>query len=145
MERMRPEVRDRDEENDDMKFEQSTQPGLEKMESANANVETSRVRVRKKFVVVKKRKQKEKGNINIAMERQVDFMKNDKARVRAYCVEKKDNDGCQWKIYRGLNKKTNTYQVMTYDPEHTCARKIENKLAIKEWIVEKLIPWLRTQ
>ncbi|XP_031375609.1 uncharacterized protein LOC116190090 [Punica granatum] len=34
---------------------------------------------------------------------------------------------------------------MTYDPEHTCGRRIENKLVTREWVAEKLIPWLRTQ
>ncbi|PKI73984.1 hypothetical protein CRG98_005601 [Punica granatum] len=84
-------------------------------------------------------------NTNIAMGREVDFMKNDKARVRACCVEKKGDHGCQWKIYYILNNKTNTYQVMTYDPEYTCTRRIENKLATREWVAEKLIPRLKTQ
>ncbi|PKI38911.1 hypothetical protein CRG98_040683 [Punica granatum] len=83
--------------------------------------------------------------MNIAMGREVDFMKNDKARLRAYCVKKKGKDVYQWKIYCGLNKKTNTYQVMIYDLLHTCARRIENKLATKERDAEKLIPILRTQ
>ncbi|PKI52236.1 hypothetical protein CRG98_027411 [Punica granatum] len=84
-------------------------------------------------------------NTNIAMGREVQFMKNDKARERAYCVEKRGDHGYQRKIYCVLNKKTNTYQVMTYDPEHICGRKIENKLATREWVAEKLIPRLRTQ
>ncbi|PKI48133.1 hypothetical protein CRG98_031495 [Punica granatum] len=191
MERMGPELRDWDDEDDDMKFEQSIQPGLERMEFANANVETIQVRTRKKFVAVKKRKHKEKvqqvsknrrrsyksdhddaihaspesplanigvdieeipmedrlsdgyeseelesmegdsdegqdkfptynadgnrnmeitigmelknlevfkmavRNIDIAMGREVDFVKNDKARVMAYCVEKKGDHGCR--------------------------------------------------
>ncbi|PKI68983.1 hypothetical protein CRG98_010605 [Punica granatum] len=165
-----------------MEFEQSTQSGLEEMESANANVEASQVRTRKKSVAVMKRKQKDKEmvaddhanaihasptsplaivgddaeeipmddrlfdgyesedlesfdgdsyegqykfsmysadanqnleitigmefknlqvfkmavkNMNIAIGMEVDFMKNDKARVRAYYVEKKGEDGCQ--------------------------------------------------
>ncbi|PKI78644.1 hypothetical protein CRG98_001021 [Punica granatum] len=258
MEMMVPKVRDWDEEDDDMEFEQSTQPGLEDMQCANATVEASQVRARKKSVTVKKRKQKEKGkekvqevskhkrpsykskdkfkmtiqtdvaadhdntiptspaspasppanvgddveetpvmddrlsdgykseeleslagdsyeekdkfpmynakdnrteeitigmefenldvfkmvvkNTNIVVGKKVNFMKNDKARVRAYCVEKGGHHGCQWKTYCVLNKKTNTYQVMTYDPEHTFGRRIENKLATKEWVAEKLIP-----
>ncbi|PKI39008.1 hypothetical protein CRG98_040606 [Punica granatum] len=75
-------------------------------------------------------------NTNIAVGREVNFIKNDKARVRAYCVEKRGDHGCQWKIYCVLNKKTNTYQVMTYDFEHTCGRRIENKLATREWVTE---------
>ncbi|PKI37088.1 hypothetical protein CRG98_042522 [Punica granatum] len=177
MEKMKPEVRDENEEYDDMEFEQSTHPGLQEMESSNASVEASQVRTRKKSVAVKKRKQKEKDdhadaihaspasppatvgddaeeipmngrlsdgyesedlesldrdsderqdkfpmysadanqnleitiemkfenlkvfkmavrNMNIAMGREVDFMKNDKARVMAYCVEKKGEDDC---------------------------------------------------
>ncbi|PKI71858.1 hypothetical protein CRG98_007717 [Punica granatum] len=57
-------------------------------------------------------------NTNIAVGREVNFMKNDK---------------------------TNTYQVMTYDLEHTCGRRIENKLATREWVANKFIPRLRTQ
>ncbi|PKI62831.1 hypothetical protein CRG98_016782 [Punica granatum] len=44
-----------------MEFEQSTQPGLEEMQCANATVEASQVRTRKKSVAVKKRKHKENG------------------------------------------------------------------------------------
>ncbi|OWM75764.1 hypothetical protein CDL15_Pgr009408 [Punica granatum] len=61
MEMIGPEVRDWDEEDDDMEFEQSTQPGLEEIQCANATVEASQVRTKKKSVVVTKRKQKEKG------------------------------------------------------------------------------------
>ncbi|PKI60450.1 hypothetical protein CRG98_019104 [Punica granatum] len=60
MEMIGPEVRDWDEEDDDMEFEQSTQPGLEEIQCANATVEASQVRTKKKSVVVTKRKQKEK-------------------------------------------------------------------------------------
>ncbi|PKI51384.1 hypothetical protein CRG98_028245 [Punica granatum] len=263
MERMVPEVRDWDEEDDDMEFDPSIQPGLEEMQCANATVEARQVRTRKKSVAVKKRKQKEKGkekvqevskhkrpsykskdrfkmtiqtdvagdhddtipvspasprsppanvgddveetptmddrlsdgykseeleslagdldeendkfpmynaennrieeitvrmefenldvfkmalrNTNIVVGREVNFMKNDMAKVRAYCIEKRGDHSCQWKIYCVLNKKTNTYQVMTYDPKHTCGIRIENKLATREWVAEKLIPKLRTQ
>ncbi|PKI72744.1 hypothetical protein CRG98_006829 [Punica granatum] len=62
MEGMGPKVKDWDEEDDDMDFEQSTQPGLEEMQCVNAIVEASQVRTRKNSAVVKKRKQKEKAD-----------------------------------------------------------------------------------
>ncbi|PKI73676.1 hypothetical protein CRG98_005917 [Punica granatum] len=62
METIGPEVWDWDEEDDDMEFEQFTQPSLEEIQCVNANVEASQVRIRKKSIAVKKRKQKEKGD-----------------------------------------------------------------------------------
>ncbi|PKI49010.1 hypothetical protein CRG98_030597 [Punica granatum] len=84
MERIGPEVRHWDEEDDDMEFEQSTQPGLEEMHCANAIVKISQVRTRKKFVTVKKRKQKEKSKEKVqavSKHKRPSYKSNDKFKM----------------------------------------------------------------
>ncbi|XP_031392056.1 uncharacterized protein LOC116204115 [Punica granatum] len=78
---------------------------------------------------------------NISRGREVRFKKNESTRVRAKCVEKE----CKWVILCSLNKKNNTYQVKTFGSEHTCCRKLQNKLATREWVASKLVPRVRFQ
>ncbi|PKI31557.1 hypothetical protein CRG98_048041 [Punica granatum] len=86
--------------------------------------------------------------LNIFIGSEVDFVKNDNERVRVLCIER-DVGGkgkrCPWVILCSENKASKLFQVKTLYSKHTCARRMTNKLAIREWIAPKLILLVRIQ
>lgn len=64
---------------------------------------------------------------------QVHFIKNDKIRVRAGCMEK-----CPWKFYASKDGDSDNFVVKTYIPNHKCHRKNSNKLATSKYLAKHL-------
>ena len=52
----------------------------------------------------------------------VKFVKNDSKRCRAKC-----EDPCPWVIMCSWSKVSNSFQVKTYNAEHTCSRTMSTK------------------
>ncbi|PKI50818.1 hypothetical protein CRG98_028813 [Punica granatum] len=74
---------------------------------------------------------------NIAIGRFVRAIKNDKIRCRFVC-----EDGCEWVAYCAWTEEYGAYQMKTFNPNHTCSRKLKNKLADRNWIANKLVEML---
>lgn len=78
---------------------------------------------------------------NIHLGREVIWKKNDKIRCRAKC----GNPTCRWEIYCARSSVTNSFQIKTFNMEHTCSRQFQNRQASQGWVVHKLCQKLRTQ
>ena len=64
---------------------------------------------------------------NISRGRVFKWVKNDKLRARAKCV----GEGCQWMIFCGFNSNRKSFQIKTFNSEHTCCREFQNKRLIQ--------------
>ncbi|KAH9705390.1 SWIM-type domain-containing protein [Citrus sinensis] len=63
-------------------------------------------------------------------------IKNEKARVTARCAK----PGCTWRIHASPNWNSNSFQLKTYCPEHTCARDdVDNREASAAWIAAQYL------
>jgi len=67
------------------------------------------------------------------------YVKNDKTRVRAECLE----ENCDWLIYCSWSPETNSYQVKSFQEGHSCAMRFNNKQANCEWVAEQMVPEIR--
>ena len=68
----------------------------------------------------------------------VKWVKNDKLRARAKCT----GECCQWMIFCGFNSNRKSFQIKTFNSEHTCCR-FQNKKADTNWVIKKLVKKLR--
>lgn len=66
------------------------------------------------------------------------FVKNDKVRVLVQCVE-----GCPCYMRITKTKSRPYFQLVGFNPEHTCCRTARNRQATTSWLGRKLMPVLR--
>jgi hypothetical protein len=78
---------------------------------------------------------------NIALGRVFRWVKNDKERVRAKCRQ----EDCPWEIFCSWSKVNLSFQVKTFETEHSCCRVFKNSQAKTNWVVSKLEMKLRVQ
>ncbi|RYR75012.1 hypothetical protein Ahy_A02g009716 [Arachis hypogaea] len=60
-------------------------------------------------------------------------------------VPSSDDNECPWLIYCAWNSARGCYQIKTYEPKHTCARKFGFNMADQKWVADKLEKRLLTQ
>ncbi|KAF7821205.1 hypothetical protein G2W53_026660 [Senna tora] len=70
---------------------------------------------------------------------QVKFVKNDAKRCRAKCEKP-----CPWMIMCSWANDTQTFQVKTFNHEHTCSTTMTTQQASSKWLAVKLLPFLRS-
>ncbi|KAH9681659.1 SWIM-type domain-containing protein [Citrus sinensis] len=64
------------------------------------------------------------------------MIKNEKARATARCAKPR----CTWRIHASPNWNSNSFQLKTYCPEHTCARDdVNNREASPAWIAAQYL------
>jgi hypothetical protein len=71
--------------------------------------------------------------------RDIYWVKNDKKRARARCMD----DTCDWEIFCGWSKFTQSYQIKIYKDAHACKKSYTNQQATQSWVVRKLVNELR--
>ncbi|KAL3527811.1 hypothetical protein ACH5RR_012467 [Cinchona calisaya] len=62
-------------------------------------------------------------------------LKNEKSR----CIAKCGIEGCPWRIHASPVGDSTTFQIKTYNPQHTCVIDRKNPEATSDWIAKKLI------
>ncbi|XP_057745171.1 uncharacterized protein LOC130963039 [Arachis stenosperma] len=66
--------------------------------------------------------------------RQLQWIKNDKERVRVDCK----GEECPWVVHVSYNNSLRCFQVKTFKSEHTCARDIGSNAADQHWLSNKI-------
>lgn len=61
------------------------------------------------------------------------FIENEKHKITAKCKNE-----CEWRIHASRIMKTTTFQIKSIKGRHTCAHRIENKLANYKYIGRKI-------
>jgi hypothetical protein len=69
----------------------------------------------------------------LKMKVNIRFLKNDNQRLRAVCSWK----GCPWLLHASYNSKTDWFQIVTYNPNHSCCPVLKNKRLSTARICEK--------
>lgn len=68
------------------------------------------------------------------------FVKNDKTRVRAKCVE-----GCKWVAYCSKVQNERTFQLKTLVDEHTCSKSFKNRRLSSKWLSKHIVDDVKEQ
>jgi len=76
---------------------------------------------------------------NVLNGHHIKFVKNDKIRVRAVCREK-----CGFLAFCSKVGDRHTYQLKTYNKDHTCARVTKNKSVSSKWVAKDVIKKLHS-
>lgn len=76
---------------------------------------------------------------NIHLGREFKFIKNDKVRCRAKCADTK----CPWEVYCAWSNKIMSFQIRTFNDNHTCSRGFDIKRANSKWMAEELVRLVR--
>ncbi|XP_031378313.1 uncharacterized protein LOC116193705 [Punica granatum] len=74
----------------------------------------------------------------IALGRPVKQVKADKGRCKYTCEQ-----GCDWNIFCSWAEVHGSYQIKTFNPTHTCSRKLKNHQATSKWVADKLVEFMR--
>ncbi|KAK2978352.1 hypothetical protein RJ640_016454 [Escallonia rubra] len=73
--------------------------------------------------------------------KEIEFVKNDKCRVRAICI---GSVQCQWCILGSIMQGTTTWQVKTYFKEHDCPSVYYHRRATSKWLSKTYMDRIRS-
>lgn len=73
--------------------------------------------------------------------REMRWIKNDSIRATAECRV----ENCPWRIYCAWSKARLSFQIKSFNEEHTCSRTFRNRAASTSWCTKKLEKKLRVQ
>ncbi|XP_031377479.1 uncharacterized protein LOC116192914 [Punica granatum] len=74
----------------------------------------------------------------VVLGRPMKLVKTDKGRCMYICEQ-----GCDWNIFCSWAKVHGSYQIKTFNPSHTCSKKLKNHQATSKWVADKLVEFMR--
>jgi hypothetical protein len=72
---------------------------------------------------------------NLKIGKDLSFVKNDKDKVIIVCKD----EHCNYRVYGSQVKDEMTFQIKTYNPNHTCTRAYKNSAINSRWISKRYI------
>jgi hypothetical protein len=76
---------------------------------------------------------------NLKIGKDLSFVKNDKDKVIIVCKD----EHCNYRVYGSQVRDEITFQIKTYNPNHTCTRAYKNSAMNSKWISKRYIKTLR--
>jgi predicted Rdx family selenoprotein len=76
---------------------------------------------------------------NLKIEKDLSFVKNDKDKVILMCK----NEHCNYRVYGSQVRDEMTFQIKTYNLNHTCTRAYKNSAINSRWIAERYMETFR--
>ena len=76
---------------------------------------------------------------NLKIRKDLSFVKNDKDKVIIVCKD----EHCNYRVHGSKVKDEMTFQIKTYNPNHTCTRAYKNSQITSRWIAERYMETFR--
>jgi hypothetical protein len=76
---------------------------------------------------------------NLKRGKDLSFVKNDKDKVIIVCKD----EHCNYRVYGSKVRDEITFQIKTYNPNHTCTRAYKNSQITSRWIAERYMKTFR--